>query len=525
MIQRAVTAIIGVVLGLFATFAVFSAILAGLDSFYLLTQDACNYGSENSPKRILRFAPQNEDRPGEADEIDWTADGLSFDDDGAGGCVASGPVDADATYLAPNGDVLRLGGVERQMVTVPADSSSDRAAAVVPDPASPDEPFSWELQNFEARDLWAGDGVVWVLHADGLMREYDAATGASTTNNIVLPDPIDDPVALWVGEVATGTRYYVVDDEDLIIYAVNSSGIIVSGENIPLDADNDDPTDIVFNPTVDELYVVENIAPPFEPRYARYNRSSGSALGFTLIPDVAQATGLWLYEATSTNWWFVFDSTNDQVEFFRVDEFGDTTQHDYTVSLPKDYPAHGFAMDDDFRMYFITDDDTVDVLSIPNIVETTEFQTVFVEGGSGYDWIPAENVFTAQRQLVTLLAVIAAIGMPVGAMTAIVFFGQAVISAGVSGQGASQVLVAIAAVVIILVAVQMFQQFAGYLGDAFDSVNGDRFVVFDETLGSLAETIAEFWGVLAFAGLINIATIVWRNYSGNFNIGGTQGGL
>ena len=79
--------------------------------------------------------------------------------------------------------------------------------------------------------------------------------------------------------------------------------------------------------------------------------------------------------------------------------------------------------------------------------------------------------------------------------------------------------------VIILMAVQMFQAFAGYLGDAFDAVNGDRFVVFDETLGSLAETIAEFWGVLAFAGLINIATIVWRNYGSTFSIGGSQGGL
>ena len=135
-------------------------------------------------------------------------------------------------------------------------------------------------------------------------------------------------------------------------------------------------------------------------------------------------------------------------------------------------------------------------------------------------WVEAEEVFTAQGQLVTLLAVIAAIGMPLGAMTAVVFFGQAVVSSGVSGQGASQVLVAIAAVVIILVAVQMFQQFAGYLGDAFDAVDGDRFVVFDDTLGSLAETIAEFWGVLAFAGLINIATIVWRNYNGNMSIGG-----
>ena len=135
-------------------------------------------------------------------------------------------------------------------------------------------------------------------------------------------------------------------------------------------------------------------------------------------------------------------------------------------------------------------------------------------------WLDAEGVFTAQRQLVVLLAVIAAIGMPLGAMTAVVFFGQAVVSSGVEGSGASQVLVAIAAVVIILVAVQMFQQFAGYLGDAFDAVDGDRFVVFNETLGSLAETIAEFWGVLAFAGLINIATIVWRNYNGNMSMGG-----
>ena len=72
MIQRAVTAIIGVVIGLFATFAVFSAILAGLDSFYLLTQDACNYGSDNSPKRVLRIIAENPERRGEVDDLDWT---------------------------------------------------------------------------------------------------------------------------------------------------------------------------------------------------------------------------------------------------------------------------------------------------------------------------------------------------------------------------------------------------------------------------------------------------------------------
>ena len=262
MIQRAVTAIIGVVIGLFATFAVFSAILGGLDSFYLLTQDACNYGSTNSPKRVLRIAPENPDHAGDADEIDWNDNGLTLSERNGNCVVTSDELRSDTQYLTATGD-----------------------------------------------EFYRGTSV-----------------------------------------------------------------------------------------------------------------ASGSGI-----------------------------------------------------------------MD--------------------------------------YEWIEAENVFTAQQQLVTLLAVIAAIGMPIGAMTAIVFFGQAVISSGVSGQGASQVLVAIAAVVVILVAVQMFQQFAGYLGDAFDAVDGDRFVVFDETLGSLAETIAEFWGVLAFAGLINIATIVWRNYSGNFSIGGGQGGL
>ena len=55
MIQRAVTAIIGVVIGLFATFAVFGAILGGLDNFYLLTQDAC-MGEDEDPQRFLRVA-------------------------------------------------------------------------------------------------------------------------------------------------------------------------------------------------------------------------------------------------------------------------------------------------------------------------------------------------------------------------------------------------------------------------------------------------------------------------------------
>ena len=291
MIQRAVTAIIGVVIGLFATFAVFGAILGGLDNFYLLTRHACNFGTEASPDRFLRV------------------------------------------YV----DTSRAGTEDVTRTTEPND-------------------------------------VDWALG-------YDIAQSATTTDHCV---------------IALGS--------DTIAPAV----------------------ELMLTPT-----------------------------GEYISLDVSSAT---------------------------------------SGTVTGNYPLHA---------------SHADVNSVTPAVS----------------WIEAEGVFTAQGQLVTLLAVIAAIGMPLGAMTAVVFFGQAVVSSGVSGQGASQVLVAIAAVVIILVAVQMFQQFAGYLGDAFDAVDGDRFVVFNETLGSLAETIAEFWGVLAFAGLINIATIVWRNYNGNMSIGGLdQGG-
>ena len=285
MIQRAVTAIIGVVIGLFATFAVFGTILGGLDNFYLLTQDACNYGTEASPERFLRVY------------VGSIRNGLEVTRD-----MDPSDVDWDTSYVIRQGTATNTAECVIEMGNDPLTQADDRLMMT--------------------------------------------PTGDFITFSVIVRD-------------LTG--------------------------------------DVTLNPAA----------------HAELNR---------VTPDLS--------------------------------------------------------------------------------------------------WIEAEDVFTAQRQLVVLLAVIAAIGMPLGAMTAVVFFGQAVVSSGVEGSGASQVLVAIAAVVIILVAVQMFQQFAGYLGDAFDAVDGDRFVVFNETLGSLAETIAEFWGVLAFAGLINIATIVWRNYNGNMSMGG-----
>ena len=502
MIQRAITAIIGVVIGLFATFAVFSAILGGLDSFYLLTQDACNYGSLNSPKRVLRVAPENPDHPGDADEIDWTRDGLDVVQAGDG-CAVPDAISV-GTHLTPTGDEFvvsaayaNLGGsvTATQFATIQYALSSfwtdgedvwyksvltgdihvyDRSAGSDDSTRTIDIP--WDSVHYTAGGIYGTDSHLYVADVslagtgNSRVRVHDRSTGAySSATDIVIDPDISDPWDLFIAD----GYLYVLDRGERTVFAHDiSTGATTPSRNLRsdplsggLDGVDHDGRNTYYLTRDDKLLIVP---------------------GLTSVGDARDAGTLVTYDLQGL-----------PDEQFQLHVLGNTAYTNRSL-LTQGY-IHSINVD----------------------------LSQFAGGGAvaDYTWAPAENVFTAQEQLVTLLAVIAAIGMPIGAMTAIVFFGQAVISSGIGGQGASQVMVAIAAVVVILVSIQMFQQFAGFLGNAFDAVDGDRFVVFDETLGSLAETIAEFWGVLAFAGFINIAAIVWRNYSGNFSIGGTQGGL
>ena len=485
MIARAITSIIGVVIGLFATFAVFSAILGGLDSFYLLTQDACNYGSDNSPKRALRVAPENPDHPGDADEIDWSRDGLDVVQSGLS-CAVDG-ANALSTYLTPTGDEF----------TAPANINASLPSTAFTLPAYRDE-----------SGVWLDGDELWFLSTTGEVDVYNIPSGSiDSTKGFSLHVDSIYAIALY----GTEKYIYVVDNSaDKVFVYDRSDGSLQSGLTITLDSDNEDPTDLVV--VGSHVYVTDlNESRVFAYRLS--DRSYDSTRNLQRTGEVA-LVGI-DYDGEHTYYMYV-SSNKVQIEiapgFTSVD---DARAAGTLVVRPLDpsySSGHGPISVRDGRFVY------VGAFGRMLIVDLGVLSV-------DYTWTAAENVFTAQEQLVTLLAVIAAIGMPIGAMTAIVFFGQAVISSGIGGSGASQVMVAIAAVVVILVSIQMFQQFAGFLGNAFDAVNGDRFVVFDETLGSLAETIAEFWGVLAFAGFINIASIVWRNYSGNFSIGGTQGGL
>ena len=478
MIARAITSIIGVVIGLFATFAVFSAILGGLDSFYLLTQDACNYGSLNSPKRVLRVAPENPDHPGDADEIDWSRDGLDVVQAGDG-CQVEG-VAATGTHLTPTGDEFVVGALSAanlggtvtttQFATIPWGASSfwtdgedvwyksaltsdihvhDRSA--YSDDPSRTINIPWDSADYLVAGIYGTDSHIYVAGYSQLGTEnsrvhvHDRSTGAySSATDIVLDPRVTDP---WDMFIAEGYLYVMQSGERTVYAHELPTGATDSSRNLQSDS------------SYGGLYGVD-----YDGRNTYYLTFGDTLLiapGLASVGDARDAGTLVTYDVQG------LPQIQDQLHVH-----GNTA---YSNS----YVGQG------------------NIRSIN--LDLSRF------GGGGvvvdYNWVEAENVFTAQERLVTLRAVIAAIGMPIGAMTALVFFGQAVISSGISGSGASQVLVAIAAVVVILVSIQMFQQFAGFMGTAFDAVNGDRFVVFDETLGSLAETIAEFWGVLAFRRL------------------------
>ena len=451
---------------------------------------------------MLRVAPENPEHPGDADEIDWSRDGLDVVQAGDG-CQVEGAA-AGGTHLTPTGDEFAVGAdyanlggtattthfatLSHGLLSFWTDGEDiwyrhsvtlnirvyDRSAGS--DDLSRTIHITWDSVNYNATAIYGTDSHIYVAgsgsglaSATNRVHVHDRSTGAySSATDIVLNPSITDPWDLFIAD----GFLYVMQYGGRTVYAHDiSTGATTPSRNLQSDS------------SYGGLYGVD-----YDGRNTYYLTSDDKLLivpGLTSVGDARDAGTLVTYDLQGL--------ANNK---FQLHVQGNTA---YTNSFVS---AQGHIRSIN-----------VDLSQFPGGV------------AADYTWAPAEDVFTAQEQLVTLLAVIAAIGMPIGAMTAIVFFGQAVISSGIGGQGASQVLVAIAAVVVILVSIQMFQQFAGFLGTAFDAVNGDRFVVFDETLGSLAETIAEFWGVLAFAGFINIASIVWRNYSGNFSIGGNAGGL
>ena len=160
-------------------------------------------------------------------------------------------------------------------------------------------------------------------------------------------------------------------------------------------------------------------------------------------------------------------------------------------------------------------------IGVPLVAGTTG-ATIGVD--SSPTWAEPAGLFDEQPQLVELLATIAALALPLGALGAVVFFGNTIsVATGTSGVS-SQIIAVITIVVVILVIVEVFGQFIVYLDQAFDVIDADRFAVYDNGLGTLAETITSFWGILAFASVLPIGFSLFRQYQSGGGIAGFGGG-
>ena len=117
-----------------------------------------------------------------------------------------------------------------------------------------------------------------------------------------------------------------------------------------------------------------------------------------------------------------------------------------------------------------------------DFIVTVTTSTIDTTGMNGLQsnpyWAQPAGLFDEQPQLVELLATIAALALPLGALGAVVFFGNTIsVATGTSGFS-SQIIAVITIVVVILVIVEVFGQFIVYLDQAFDVIDKDRFAVY-----------------------------------------------
>ena len=103
--------------------------------------------------------------------------------------------------------------------------------------------------------------------------------------------------------------------------------------------------------------------------------------------------------------------------------------------------------------------------------------------------------------LVTIILQAAGLAPPIAVMLVLGGFGQAFLR----GIGGHPILKAVVTIVVLLLVTTLLNSLIPYVQDAFAAVDGDRWLMFDEGLGSVSTIVSRFWGVILVAGLIMIS--------------------
>ena len=144
---------------------------------------------------------------------------------------------------------------------------------------------------------------------------------------------------------------------------------------------------------------------------------------------------------------------------------------------------------------------------IPEIVRTNGIVPIVV---AACEFTEAGDIFSAGglSGLIKLIMQAAGLGLPIGALIGLASFG----STFVTKLGLSPLMGAIVLVIGFLLVGTLLNVLTPFVDAAFNSLDGDRFKMYDEGLGTLASVIGNFFAVVLIGGLIYVAWNVIQQF-------------
>ena len=145
----------------------------------------------------------------------------------------------------------------------------------------------------------------------------------------------------------------------------------------------------------------------------------------------------------------------------------------------------------------------------------------FATGVGAPKWVDVEPMFTDNSTLVTLVIGALALLIGVSPMTTLGMLGFYILKKfDVGGNTISTIIMVVLGAVI---AVTLLSTFVAFIGNAYDAIDQNRFVVFSNGLANLAVTIKQFWGVILIVSFFGLGAMLFKTWREGQNGSGSVG--
>ena len=84
--------------------------------------------------------------------------------------------------------------------------------------------------------------------------------------------------------------------------------------------------------------------------------------------------------------------------------------------------------------------------------------------------------------------------------------------------GSHPILAAVLTVIMLLLVATLLNTFVPFLTDAFEAIDKNRFIMYDEGLGAISTVVGNFYGVVVVSSMMMIAWQVIKHLRGGGNV-------